>query len=248
MAKKMILCDKGNFEKTLEKAKKYGFGIEIQTFYKPEKCEDEDQINIHKEHIKGIFPISFHAPFADLCPGSWDAMVRDVARNRFELGYKIAEKLGVSYMVFHIWWVPWAGQKEKRADRCANFRREFLEWKSEKIQYNIENQFDFDPDVLLSVIQKINKDNVKVCLDIWHAHCHSKMPVVKRIKTLKEKIGYVHIHDNNGEEDEHLDIGKWNIPMVDVFNALNTYAPNTIRALECEADESIEWMKKNKFL
>jgi len=75
--------------------------------------------------------------------------------------------------------------------------------------------------------------------------------VIDWIKTLKDRIGYVHIHDNNGENDEHLGIGKGNIPMFEVLTALNTYAPNAVWALECkieDMDESIEQLKKNKFL
>ena len=251
MTKKIILCDDGKVEEVSEKAKKYGFGIEVQALHKPAFCKDQELINSHKNHIKGIQPISFHAPFADLCPWSSDHMVREVARNRFELWYEAAEKLGVSYMVFHIWWIPWAGMISRRADRCVNFRNEFLKWKSEKIQYTIENQFDHDPEMISLVIDWIHKDNIKSCLDIWHAHCYSKISVIDWIKTLKDRIRYVHIHDNNGENDEHLGIGKGNIPMFEVLTALNTYAPNAVWALECkieDMDESIEQLKKNEFL
>lgn len=249
--KQIILCDDCNIEEASKKAKNNGFGIEIQSFHKPKLCEDENQINLHKKCIEGIQPISFHAAFADLCPWSSDPMVREVAKNRFELGYKVAKRLGVSHMVFHIWRVPWAGMIPRRADRCVNFWNEFLEWKSEKINYYIENLFDYDPEMLSLVIDGIHRDNVKVCLDTWHAHCKSKISVVDRIKTLKDRIGYVHIHDNNWEKDEHLGIGKGNIPMFDVLTALDTYAPNATWALECKVedmDSSIAWLKKHKFL
>ncbi|OQB41222.1 MAG: hypothetical protein BWY04_00970 [candidate division CPR1 bacterium ADurb.Bin160] len=39
--------------------------------------------------------------------------------------------------------------------------------------------------------------------------------------------------------------------MFEVFSALNRYAPNAIRALECcidHMDESITWLKNNDFL
>jgi hypothetical protein len=66
--KKLILCDDTNVEEVSTKAKEHGFGIEVQALHKPENCEDENQINFHKKNIEDIQPISFHAPFADLCP------------------------------------------------------------------------------------------------------------------------------------------------------------------------------------
>jgi hypothetical protein len=68
MRREVILCDNSNVEETAKIAKKYGYGIEVQSFHKPALCEDKEQIDFHKKCIKGILPVSLHAPFADLCP------------------------------------------------------------------------------------------------------------------------------------------------------------------------------------
>lgn len=49
--KKIILCDDTNVEEVSKKAKEHGFGIEVQSFYKPEFCEDTNNIDIHKKLI-----------------------------------------------------------------------------------------------------------------------------------------------------------------------------------------------------
>ena len=249
-AKRIILCDDTEIEKVSQKAKKHKLGIEIQSFYDPSFCEDFKQIKLHQNLIKRIELLSFHAPFGDLCPGSFDPMVRSVAKNRFELGYDIAKKLGVSHMVFHIGYVPGTGPIKRWSSRCINFWNEFLEGKSE-MQFYIENMLEYDPEMLLTVIEGLDKKNVKVCLDLGHAHCYSKTNVLNWIKILKDKIGYVHIHDNNGEKDEHLGIGKGNIPMVEALTLLNKYAPNSIWAIEAKVEdmeETIKWLKTNNFL
>lgn len=248
--KKIILCDDTNIIETSKKAKEHGFGIEVQSFYKPAFCEETNNIDIHKKLIVWIEPISFHAPFADLCPGSSDSMVRDIAMNRFELGYQVAKQLDVSHIIFHIGYVPGTGPIKRRAPRCVDFWNKFLEWK-DNMNFYIENVLEHDPEMLSTVIEGINKKTVKACLDLGHAHCYSKTSVMDWIKTLKDKIGYVHIHDNNWEKDEHLGIGKWNIPMFEVLSALNEYAPNAVWTLECKVedmDESIKWLTKNNFL
>ncbi len=248
MARKIILCDDCKTEEISQKAREYGYGIEVQTFHKPALCEDKEQISLHQKYIEGLQPIYFHAPFADLCPGSSDPMVREVAKNRYELAYQTANKLGITNMIVHIGWIPGAGVIQRWADRCIDFWNEFLEWKSEKMNFYIENQFDLDPEMLMLMIDGIHKSNVKVCLDIGHVHCHSNISVIDRITQLQDRIGYVHIHDNHGEKDEHLELGKGNIPIREVLSALQKYAPKSLWGLECEIDESMERLKQNDFL
>lgn len=68
---------------------------------------------------------------------------------------------------------------------------------------------------------------------------------VEWIKWLKSKIGYVHMHDKNGLEDEHLGLGMENISLDEVCVALENYAPQAIWAIESKSDymrKSINWM------
>ena len=250
--KNIILCDDSEFEKVAAICKGKNLGIEIQAFHKPRIYEENPNIiDDYKKQLKEIEFVSLHAPFADLCPGSSDPMVRNVAKNRFELAYKIATELNISHIILHIGWVPGAGVPKNWANRCISFLNEFLEGKSGDMNYYIENLFDKDPEVVFDVISGLNKPNVKACLDIGHAHCKSNLSVEDWIKYLKDKIGYVHLHDNHGEEDEHLGLSQGNISVIDVLNLLETHAPEAIWALECKTDsllDSLNFLKINKFL
>jgi sugar phosphate isomerase/epimerase len=44
--------------------------------------------------------------------------------------------------------------------------------------------------------------NLNVCFDLGHAHMHDG--VVNSYRTLKSRIRSLHVHDNNGKEDQHL--------------------------------------------
>ncbi len=71
------------------------------------------------------------------------------------------------------------------------------------------------------------------------------------IKSLGNRIGYVHLHDNHGEHDEHLGLGEGNIPMQDVCQALEECSPDAIWAIEAEGDgilQSLEWLDKHEIL
>lgn len=135
--------------------------------------------------------------------------------------------------------------------RFVDFWHEFLEGKSTDMSFYIENHLEHTPEMLSRVLTGINRKNVKACLDIGHAHCHSKVSVVERIKVLQDQIGYVHMHDNHGKEDEHLGLGQGNMSLVAVCKALEKYAPDAIWAPEAKAQwlqESIDRLKENKFL
>ncbi len=63
----------------------------------------------------------------------------------------------------------------------------------------------------------ILEDNHAV-FDMGHANITDDP--AKFAKKIKNKIKHVHVHDNNGKEDEHLPLGKGNIDYEDVFNVI----------------------------
>lgn len=76
----------------------------------------------------------------------------------------------------------------------------------------IENQFESDSELLLKLIDEVNDNKVKICLDIGYAHANSNVPVEEWIKALKDRIVYYHLHNNHGKQtvlgynkdDEHF--------------------------------------------
>jgi len=251
--KKFYICDDEKYKKYSKLAEENNYGMEVQSFHSPYSYDETELIDDNKKEISRIKGenLSFHAIFGDLCPGSGDWLVRDVANKRFNQSYNLAKDLGVSALIFHIGYVPGCGPVSNWSKRCINFWNEFLRDKPETMTFYIENVLEHDAEMLDRVISGINKPNVKVNLDIGHAHCYSKVSVLEWINTLKSKIGYVHLHDNNGKNDEHLGLGMGNIPMKEVLEALNTYAPDAIWALECQSEymeSSIDWLKKYKYI
>jgi len=50
--------------------------------------------------------------------------------------------------------------------------------------------------------------NLKVHVDVGHAFINGGMETVKKfITSFKDRLEHIHIHDNHGEEDEHLPLG-----------------------------------------
>lgn len=250
--KEIILCDDTGLLDVVLLCQEYSLGIEVQSFYDPEYLEKEiDGLEKHIDAIKNIKSRSVHGPFADLCLGSSDKIIREVTRNRFEYAYDVAEKLKAKNLVLHHGYVPKTSYPPNWIKRSFTFFDDFFANKNNDIKIHLENVLEFDSDMLFELIEGLQGKNIDVCLDIGHAHCNSKISVVEWIKRLKDKIGYVHIHDNNGLEDEHLGLGMGNIPLDEVCEALERYSPQAIWAIESKSDyiqKSINWMMTRGYI
>ena len=81
----------------------------------------------------------------------------------------------------------------------------------------VENIYLREPEILISyaeynrLLDDLGSPNVGFTLDIGHANVATGIP--SAIRALGEKIQHVHIHDNHGETDEHLEMGTGSIDL-----------------------------------
>ncbi len=250
--KQLIICDDAHIGDFIPLCGEFSLGLEVQAFYNPEFLNrDPMAIEKHLELSKGIDRVSMHGPFGDLCPGSFDPMIREVTRNRFDLAYDVAVKLGVKHVVLHHGYVPKTSCPKHWIERSAKFWLDFLDSKEHQFKYHIENHLELDHEIMSEVVEAVNRPNFDICLDIGHTNCCSKMPASEWIKNLKDKIGYVHLHNNYGEKDEHLGLEKGTIPIIEVCETLNKYTPEAIWTLETGFDDtrkSVVFLGDNGFI
>jgi len=249
--KRIIVCDNGDFDALFPYCLSEGLGIELQSFWNPAEPELYPQrIKYQLEKIKPIDLRAFHGPFGDLNGGSYDPMIRDVTRQRMELGYRTACSLQATYIIFHHGYVRHTAPPKNWVPRFVQFWRSFLEGKPDNISFHLENLLELSPDILIETIETIADPRVSACLDIGHAHCNSTTPVLEWIEKLGNRIGYVHLHDNDRTSDQHRALGKGNIPFKEVCLALNEFSPAAVWALEVETNgiqASYEWLRERGF-
>lgn len=86
-------------------------------------------------------------------------------------------------------------------------------------------------------------------LDVGHVNANSSKPLCDWIKGLNHKIGYVHLHNNDGIHDNHYGLGKGQIDMLAVLEALKIYAPDASWSIEtADLEQSVEWLDQKGFL
>lgn len=173
-------------------------------------------------------------------------MIREVTRHRFELACRFARELDCFDIILHHGYVPGTSAPQNWLSRCVAFWHDFLECKGPSVRYHVENMLEWDAVLLAEVIDAINDPRVDVCLDIGHCHCNSRETPIAWVERLGPRIGWVHMHNNHGESDEHLALDQGTIPIGEVCSALLEYAPEAVWCLET-LDEgissSIEWIR-----
>ncbi|HBN96268.1 MAG TPA: sugar phosphate isomerase/epimerase, partial [Firmicutes bacterium] len=205
----VVLCDASQPQKVATICRKTGLGVEIQSFSNPEYPHlHPDGIKVHQEHYGSISTKALHGPFGDLSPGSCDRLIRQVTKERFEFAYDYARQLGAEHVVLHHGYIPNTNTFGGWLRRSGDFWREFLASKDPGVTFYLENLLEADAKLIGEVLRTVNHPNLKACLDLGHAFCHGKPPVHEWVEELGELIGYVHFHDNLGDQDAHLSLGQ----------------------------------------
>lgn len=219
-------------------------GIEIQTF--PQHILDGDYgaiIHAFKKQLidyKGI--ISVHGPAFDLNPGSTDGRIIEVTKYRYLQAIDIAKQLRATYLVFHSQINPLLKIKRIRQMKLNNqitFWKNLLEeLRDDTITFLLENEYDDDYNDLLFLVENIQSDKVKICLDIGHALAYSDLHLSEWIGALKDHIKYIHLHWNNREIDAHNQPTDAQLSLLSDLLVENDISP--IIMLEYSAENIIE--------
>ncbi len=194
--------------------------------------------------------ITFHAPFADLSPGSPDPKVWAITQSRFEQILRLIPLFRPKTLVCH------AGYDEKRYGyiRAVWVEKslEMWSWLSKRVRDEgallvLENVYEHRPDDIRFLFENLQDQRVGFCLDIGHQAVFSRAPLEKWIESLGQYITQLHLHDNSGKLDEHQALGQGLIDFHMFFKKLVRKKPPII-TLEPHREEhlwpSLEYLER----
>ena len=234
----------------VEAAEEYGLGIEIQDFSVPDLLDrtDHNSVEALRDKLAHINDRSLHGTFSELFPGSRDAEVRATAKRRFQKCYELALELGMQHLILHHAFSPGrSSQGEDWKRQSTEFWKDFLVDKDGAVQIHLENTYEEDHYMMADLIDAVDTPFFSICLDIGHCNAFSGQPIQEWIKGLKKRIGYVHLHNNHGETDEHLGLLDGTIDMAGVLSQLGEYAEEavcTIETIPAHIVPSINWLSE----
>lgn len=175
---------------------------------------------------------SLHAPICDLNIASLSDRLREASVKEIMATTVAANELGIGLMTVHPGLSSMAvnGMEGRALEHSKRVMR-VLEKLSDEygVVMAIENMPNL-PFFLGRTAEQladiIDGTDLSVCLDIGHANTTGQMD--RMVELLGDRIANVHIHDNNGERDEHLTIGDGSIDFDRVLDSLSDYGGNFV--------------------
>lgn len=225
-------------EEEMEYAAGHNFDhMEIDLLKENTQFESFDRKRIHdlkKLTFDNQISLSLHIPYTlNLIRKSF--LSRNKLMNRINHIFDLAADLNVTHITSHIGsfskHVIWSDPREEYLKRSIEnivlisetadnheilFAVENLIPLPEHSTYHFigDNINDFS-----EIFSSVDSENVGLCLDLGHANLNEGG--IEYIKNFGGKIICLHYHDNEGEKDEHLEVGDGNIQWKKIVRELD---------------------------
>lgn len=153
-------------------------------------------------------------------------------------------------MVVHSGFVPQIYFKEWQHDRALEFWKAYMQDKPPAFTICVENVMEEEPYSLTRLAEELNQKNIRLCLDIGHANRQGDVPLSEWIEVMAPYISHVHIHNNNGIDDEHNALEDGTIEMTKILEKLllRCEEKTTFTIESLDGRRSLEWLDKEGYL
>ncbi len=207
-------------------AKSEDHNVEIATFaYK--NVYDMDWETALKEHRQSLVDfggkISFHGVFQDITIHSSDPKIAETSKERVRESLKFAEALGATKVVFHGNVNPMVlnmyYQKDWLDRNSAFWSQVLQDYRGTML---LENVWEPYPEIFRLLLDQVASPRLKICFDVGHANVYSRVGFEKWFDALGKDIEYLHLSDNTGEADQHMELGAGKIDWQRFTKALQT--------------------------
>ncbi len=192
--------------------------------------------------------VTFHAPFLDLRPGAIDPEIRRVTLERLRRVFELLPLFRPRSIVCH----PSFDEKYYISSEEQWLANSIETWRC-LIEYvrgtetiiAMENVYEREPHQLQPLFDALDSPHVRFCFDTGHANTFGSAPYQEWIEVLGNRLGEIHIHDNNGTTDQHLPVGEGNFPFRELLALVRAKKLTPILTVEMHSDKSLRRMLEN---
>jgi len=205
--------------------------------------ESESTFRAVAEHLqKNNLSCTLHAPFFDLAPGSLDPDILACSRNKLKKAFALIDIFKPKTIVCHLNFEEnKQGYKKDAWEESA-----FATW-NELLQMAIqcgcrlmlENTYEQTPEAHKSILSKLNSKHAGFCLDVGHLMSFAKCDWQQWLPNLSPWLGQLHLHDNNGVQDQHLAPGRGNFDFQGLFQFFANNSLKPLVTLEPHSEEDL---------
>lgn len=252
-------------EGCIETAKKYGLGIELNDICISEYLDDErveDTICTMEKELENAGLCRFcedgavtafdsekvimHGPFTEIIPASIDHRAVSLGLERLEEAYRVCRRMGIGRMVVHSGYMPLLYFKEWHLEKSIDFWTRFMADKPSDFTIYIENVFEDEPMMMKQLAEGLHDPRIQLCLDIGHANAMTLPAYTAQdwVRELGPYIGHFHLHNNNGQKDQHDSVQNGSMDMTAILDTIAAHCSNrvtmTIESRACA--DSTKWL------
>ncbi len=221
-------------EDWIELARELGLGwLELRAdpgIAHPEDLSSQDRNRLKKRLEEAGLRVSLHAPIHGVNLVSPNPRLAAAALAEHVAAIELAPELGAELVVFHPGGLPGEYARlpgaYERAWQRLGFALDILvpEAAARGVRLAIENkQAGSGRDLILTPEEHLRalegRPGLGACLDFGHLHTLREDPA-HFVAALGERLVHVHLHDNQGERDEHLGLGQGTVPWEAALRAL----------------------------
>lgn len=185
--------------------------------------------------------VTLHAPFRGLDFGTGSPALANACVTSALTALEAAFAINAAVVVFHTGFHPqrsscadiesWKAAAIERLSRLA------ARCRGTRTRMALENVHDPDPKLLHELLAYL-PDEVGLCIDTGHLNIFSKLPLPAWFAS--GRVVEVHLHDNEGVRDSHLEIGGGNFPFDTLAALLEDLADKPVLAFEPGTREASE--------
>ena len=155
---------------------------------------------------------TIHGPFTDISAGAIDEEVRQASMRRIRTALDIAAVFEARTVVCHSGY-DYRQYLDAEAQWLENITaslQELSEYASKAgTCLMLENVFEPDPRFHKKIFSAIDSSSLGFCLDLGHLKVFSPDSTLDQwLSAVGHRIGELHIHDNLGQDDDHLPVGQ----------------------------------------
>jgi sugar phosphate isomerase/epimerase len=172
--------------------------------------------------------ITFHAPFMDLSPGSPDPKVRDLAQNRLDQLLRLMPLFRPKTVVCHTGYDHrryWHMRDLWLKNSLDMWSRTVGDIQSQGARMMLENVYEQTPEDMVDLLKNLRDQGAGFCLDSGHQTVFGMAPMAEWIDLLGPYMGQLHLHDNDGTQDDHLALGRGCIDFHELFERVVARSP-----------------------
>lgn len=202
----------------------------------------EEFRRVHKILAEEGLKCTLHAPFFDLAPGSLDPFILEKSREKLNMAMDLVAIFQPQSIVCHLqyeenkhgyvfdrWLANALATWRQLAEKAAGYGAPIM----------LENTYETTPRAHMAVLSALPRPTVGFCLDVGHLGAFAKSSWQNWLPLLLPWLGQLHLHDNNGERDQHLAPGLGTFDFPGFFDFLRKNDCHPLITLEPHSREDL---------